>query len=361
MAFSGGRDVILRGADRDRDVRISAAPLIIDDEQLHCLIVTDLSRQQLRLRHEALVRSAIDAIYSLDKDLKVETWNSGAEQLYLYTAAEAIGRPLKSLIVPDDRLEEYDELMRRMSAGKSVRVETVRINKNRQRIDVSLSSAPTLAEDGGLSGVAVIARDITERKRAEQHAALLLKEVNHRAKNLLAVVQAVALQTAATSEPQRFAEDFSKRLSGLAASHDLLVQSAWRGVELGDLIRSQLSHFAGLIGTRINLTGPQLQITPSAAQAIGMAIHELATNAGKHGALSTATGMVDVSWRLDGKKNCRATCPAMGRKERPAMRPAQPSRLRPNGTRQTDRTCPRCRSVPYLSRLGARLAGYRCR
>ncbi len=144
--------------------------------------------------------------------------------------------------------------------------------------------------------------DVTQRKQQEEHAEMLMREVNHRAKNLLAVVQAVARQTT-TSDPEHFAEHFGQRLSGLAASHDLLVRSEWRGVELGDLIRSQLSHFSGLIGSRIVFEGPQVQITPTAAEAIGMAIHELATNASKHGALSAEAGSVRVCWTLQGTES----------------------------------------------------------
>ena len=141
--------------------------------------------------------------------------------------------------------------------------------------------------------------DITERKRAEERDQILTAEVNHRAKNLLAVVQAVALQTASEDDPKQFAQNFNDRLAGLAASQDLLVQSHWQGVDTAELVRSQLSHFAGLIGQRILLNGPPAQLKASAAQTLGMAIHELATNASKHGALSSPTGTIQVSWGIE--------------------------------------------------------------
>jgi PAS domain S-box-containing protein len=121
--------------------------------------------------------------------------------------------------------------------------------------------------------------DITERKRAEERDRILTAEVNHRAKNLLAVVQAVALQTTSEDDPKEFAQNFNDRLAGLAASQDLLVQSHWQGVDTAELVRFQLSHFAGLIGQRILVNGPPAQLKASAAQTLGMAIHELATNA----------------------------------------------------------------------------------
>ncbi len=133
--------------------------------------------------------------------------------------------------------------------------------------------------------------------QTNDHIQMLMYEVNHRSKNLLAVVRAIARQTANHS-PDTFVQDFSKRVEALSASHDILVHNKWRGVPMPELVRSQLSHFGELIGDRIKLEGPAIQLTPAAAQNIGMAIHELATNAGKYGALSTGTGTVDVAWSV---------------------------------------------------------------
>jgi PAS domain S-box-containing protein len=142
-------------------------------------------------------------------------------------------------------------------------------------------------------------QDITDRKHAEEHIKLLMREVNHRSKNVLAVVQAIASQTAAQTAPKTFMQRFSDRLQALAASHDLLVHNAWQGVDLSDLIRSQLAHFGDLIGRRIILDGPSFRISAAAAQSLGMALHELTTNASKYGSLSANEGKVTITWQQD--------------------------------------------------------------
>jgi PAS domain S-box-containing protein len=144
------------------------------------------------------------------------------------------------------------------------------------------------------------AYDITERKQREEREHLLMREVSHRAKNMLSVVNTIAHQTAAKS-PEDFIERFSQRIQALAANQDLLIRNEWHGVEIGDLVRAQIAPFADHIGTRIMMHGPTLHLNAAAAQAIGLALHELTTNAGKYGALSKHTGRLDIGWATDGE------------------------------------------------------------
>lgn len=181
---------------------------------------------------------------------------------------------------------------------------------------------PTVVAEANAIGEALVeAAEL--REQAEQQILLLMREVNHRSKNMLAVVQAIARQMS-TKDPKQFVRQFSDRIVGLAASQDLLIESNWQGVRVADLVRSQLALFRELIGTRIEISGPPIRLQPPAAQAIGMALHELATNASKYGALSDENGKVSVSWSMRGRGDEREFVLAWNESEGPAV--VQPER-----------------------------------
>ena len=151
--------------------------------------------------------------------------------------------------------------------------------------------------DGRAARVANIVVDVTERRKAEEHVQLLMREMSHRSKNLLAVVQAIAARTLRNTDNLKdFETRFAQRLRGLAASHDLLLHRSWRGAPLTDLARQQLGPFVEADESRLALTGPEVMLTSEATQAVGLALHELATNATKYGAWSASTGTVAVAW-----------------------------------------------------------------
>jgi two-component sensor histidine kinase len=177
--------------------------------------------------------------------------------------------------------------------------ETVRISKGGRRIDVSVSTGPIRSRMGNIVGVSAIFHDITDRKQKEEHIVFIMREVTHRAKNLLAVIQSIARQTARhTTSMDEFERQFSARLQALSSLHDILVNQDWHGGSLGDLVDGQLTLFADF-SHRITTDGPRVLLKPQAVEQIGIAIHELATNAVKYGALSVAQGSVNISWKLE--------------------------------------------------------------
>ena len=160
---------------------------------------------------------------------------------------------------------------------------------------------PLHDERGGIVGLTCASLDVTERKEDEAHLRLLLRELTHRSKNLLAVIQAMARQTARhAGSIDGFLGQFSARLQALAASHDLLVRESWYGASLGELVRSQLAGYIDRGRGQVAIEGPDVALKPEAAQNLGLALHELAVNAAKFGALSVPDGQVTIGWRRDG-------------------------------------------------------------
>jgi PAS domain S-box-containing protein len=142
--------------------------------------------------------------------------------------------------------------------------------------------------------------DISEQKRREEHNRLVVEELSHRTKNLLAVVMAVARQSAQYSDSVKLYETrFMERLQALSYCHDLLVKDRWQGAEMHDLISAQLGPFGGPSSGQINATGPRIVLRADAVQHLGLALHELATNASRHGALSTPRGEVAIHWQIE--------------------------------------------------------------
>ncbi len=266
--------------------------------------VTDRHRAEAALReseerYRGIFQDAATAIAITDLTGRFHSCNPAFTALLGYSEEELLNLHFPDLVHPEDR-EENVVGGARLRALEIASLELINryIRKDGSAVWVHKRVSMLHDAEGKPSHHVALVTDMTERKRYEEHIGLLLKEVNHRAKNMLALVQAIARQTAATS-PEDFVERFGERVRALAASQDLLVKSEWKGVDLHDLVRSQLAHFGDLIGERIEIDGPALFISAPAAQTIGMAVHELATNAGKYGALSNGSGGVRLSWGLE--------------------------------------------------------------
>jgi PAS domain S-box-containing protein len=195
-----------------------------------------------------------------------------------------------------DEVARLKDAVRRAAQGEVVRYDMALNLGGIARMDVDFMLAPIWDAAGKITLLVPSGLDITERKKSLDQ--LLMGEVNHRAMNLLGVVLAVARQTMRAGDPATFVARLTERITGLAASQDLLVQNEWQGVDVGDLVRAQLSHYRGQFDTGVRIHGPPARLTAAAAQGIGMALHELATNAGKYGSLSVSSGQVDVTWTL---------------------------------------------------------------
>jgi PAS domain S-box-containing protein len=256
--------------------------------------------EQTAQRLSAIVDSSYDAIVSKDLNGIITSWNNGAERLFGYRAEEVIGKP-GMILIPADHPDEEPNILNRIRRGERVEpYETVRQCKDGSAVDVLLTVSPVRDGYGRIVGASKIVHDISERKRSEELLRTVMHELSHRSKNLLSVIQAMAQQTARLSPSvDAFLDRFIGRVQGLAASQDLLVNQNWTGVALDELVRQQLQPFGGRDAGRIEADGPPLYVAPDAAQTLGLALHELATNASKYGALSVSGGSVAVQWKIE--------------------------------------------------------------
>jgi PAS domain S-box-containing protein len=258
--------------------------------------ITQRSRDvEAALLLASIVESSDDAIISKDLDGTITSWNKGAERVFGYMAEEIIGKNIKVLIPPEYQKEE-ETIIERVRRGQRIEhYETIRQRKHGSLINVSLTISPLKNAQGEIIGASKIARDITERKRSEAQITLLAREAEHRAKNILATVQAT-VHLSQSDTPEGLKHAIEGRIQALANVHRLFVESRWAGAEIQNLVKEELAAYSQDNETRLQIDGPKLLLEPNAAQAIAVTLHELATNAAKYGALSVSGGHVQVEW-----------------------------------------------------------------
>lgn len=272
--------------------------------------ITDISvlkrtEADLRAAHDTfrhLVANSPFGIYAVDADFRIVYVGQGASKVFK-TVQPVVGRDLDEVLHvlwPEPFAgEAVGQFRRTLETGTAYHSPiTVERRKDVGQTEAYDWKIERLTLPDGRLGVVCHFYDLSERQRYEERIRLLMLEVNHRSKNLMTIAQAIARQTAASS-PSDFVTRFSQRLRALAVNQDLLVENAWRGVSIQALVEAQLAHFADLVGTRILIGGPPLALNAASAQAIGLALHELAANAVKYGSLSKPTGRVEISWTVE--------------------------------------------------------------
>ncbi len=289
---------------RDRSGAVTGAVNTLID-------ITERKRsEEFEKRFVSIVESSDDAIVSKDLDGIIKTWNPGAERLFGYTAEEVIGKSV-TLLIPIDRHDEEPDILSRIQRGERIdHYETVRRRKDGSLIEISLSVSPIKNAEGRIIGASKIARDITERRRAQEQQNLLIREMSHRVKNLFSVASGlVTLSARSAHTPADMAEAVRGRLGALARAHGLTRPGLLNGGEkpgqdttLHVLVQTIFAPYVDpdrVEGHGFYLvTGPCLPIGGNAVTSVALILHELATNAAKYGALSSPGGYIHIDWSV---------------------------------------------------------------
>jgi PAS domain S-box-containing protein len=253
--------------------------------------------QEIEKHLASMIASSNDAIMGIDLDMKITSWNAAAEKLYGYSQDEIVGRSVL-MLVPDGRQEEEPRILTEVKAGRFVEpYETQRRRKDGRLVEVLLSVSPIRDANGRVIGASKTAHDITARKDAERLKSILVNELHHRVKNVLATVTAIARQTLGRDKANHEeVEAFTSRLASLSRAQDLLVHADWQHADLKAVMQQALSPYPV---DAFQIGGPSVPLPPRAVVSLSLALHELATNAAKYGALSAPGGQVSISWQFE--------------------------------------------------------------
>ncbi|MEX1123288.1 MAG: PAS domain S-box protein [Balneolales bacterium] len=267
-------------------------------------------RVEQRLRESerlfrAIVESATEfAIFTIDFNGRINSWNTGAERLLGWKDKEAIGQFVAIIYRDDDdNGSEIAEREIQLAREKgSALDERWHVRKDGSRFWASGMMMSLTDDAGNLIGYVKILQDHTERKQAQETQRILLEELNHRINNMIATIRGIASQTLKeTTNPSDFVDNFNGRLNSLAHAHSLLTNSSWEGAYVGKILHKQLA-LQGIID-RISYSGPHAFLSSKTTLHLALVLYELGTNARKYGALSNTKGRVNVNWEIIQNKN----------------------------------------------------------
>jgi len=305
------RSVALQNAKSILLARHRAERELIDSKETLERKTEELTEANRQLREsEARYRTALSigrmGTWETDLVARTRIWTAEGMELFGISLADGRGHvggdndEYRAALHPDDRhlVDEFHQLADKQDSFTS---EYRAVHPDGKVLWLrGRGQVVARGPDGKAQRLVSIVTDVTERKAAEDHIQFLMHEISHRSKNLLTVIQSIARRTARTAGSlEEFEARFERRLQGLAASHDVLVSKNWQGAPLDELVRQQLLPFVEIQSSRFDLAGPDVVVTAEAAQSIGLAIHELATNAIKYGALSQPSGKVRISWAFE--------------------------------------------------------------
>jgi PAS domain S-box-containing protein len=288
----------------------------------------DLPLQESEAHVRSVLESATEyAIFTLNLDGHVVTWNPGAQRILGYEPDAILGQPGSVMFTFEDRAKGMPEQeMRRAAESGRASNDRWHLRADGSRFWATGMLMPLLDDSKSPQGFLNILRDHTNRHREEERRSLLLRELDHRVKNTLATVRSLVAQTLRHAPTlDDFQEAFDARLMALARSHALLASGGWQGVKLQEVVERTLEAYAVGGAGRVSVAGPPILLKPSTAVTLNLALHELATNAGKYGALSVPDGCVQVIWTVDERGDHEVPLIRMTWRERggPAVRAPQ--------------------------------------